>query len=356
MNMSNEDGLLQCEITLTRSCNLRCYFCYTKRFGYNSNDIINYDDLKKIVDFCCDAKTKYIFFCGGEPLLYPNLNKILQYINKKQHCMYTAISTNGILLSDYNLCNKLVDNGIRYIDISMKGKDGVEWSNTTGLDGYLKQTKAIRNLSKLPIEFTCSMVITDESVYSICDRVKIALDNGAKQFSFTFFIDNNNSTITGKEYLFKNNPISLIDSFISQIDLLNSITKEWWVEYSFPMCIYTHKQLDLLNNKLALPCQVHLQNTVCFDTNLYLLPCSMFYEKKIGRLGVDFNSYTEFLEFKKSNIYKQVVSPLIELPSSECDSCSHLELCYGGCPVLWRNYSFKNLKSFLKNSKENFSI
>ena len=59
----------------------------------------------------------------------------------------------------------------------------------TGYDGTEKQHQAIRNLASLPIEFTCSMVITPENVHSFCEAVQIAHDNGAKQFSFTFIID-----------------------------------------------------------------------------------------------------------------------------------------------------------------------
>ncbi|EGX77543.1 hypothetical protein HMPREF9457_03805 [Dorea formicigenerans 4_6_53AFAA] len=41
----------QCTITLTRKCNLRCNFCYAKKTEYIENDIIDYDDLKKVIVF-----------------------------------------------------------------------------------------------------------------------------------------------------------------------------------------------------------------------------------------------------------------------------------------------------------------
>ena len=50
----------QCTITLTRKCNLRCNFCYAKKTEYIENDIIDYDDLKKVIDFCDEARVKYI--------------------------------------------------------------------------------------------------------------------------------------------------------------------------------------------------------------------------------------------------------------------------------------------------------
>ena len=87
--MATESKIKQCTIVLTRECNLRCNFCYVKSAGYMPEDNISYENLKKIVDFCSESKVKYIFFTGGEPLLYPHLIDILQYIKGKQHSMMT---------------------------------------------------------------------------------------------------------------------------------------------------------------------------------------------------------------------------------------------------------------------------
>lgn len=87
------------------------------------------------------------------------------------------------------------------------------------------------------------MVVTRDSVSTFCDAVQAAIDNGTKQFSFTFVIDNNDSIAKDEKYLEKNDPFALIDCFLLQTDRLNSITDDWWIEYSFPLCMYTKKQL-----------------------------------------------------------------------------------------------------------------
>ena len=53
--MPTERIIKQCSIVLTRGCNLRCNFCYVKSTGYVENDRIEYNNLKSIVDFCCEA-------------------------------------------------------------------------------------------------------------------------------------------------------------------------------------------------------------------------------------------------------------------------------------------------------------
>lgn len=346
--MSENDIIKQCSIILTRNCNLRCNFCYAKDAGYCRNDMVSFENIKRIVDFCCDAKVKFIFFTGGEPLMHPEIMDILSYIKKQTHPIITAVASNGIILRDLLFCQKLIDSGLDYIDISMKGRDSQEWVETTGCDGYYLQQEAIRNLASLPIEFTCSMVVTENSVHSLCDSVKAALKNGAKQFSFTFVIDNDDSSEKNIVYLERHNPLKLIDLFISKIDELNSITDDWWIEYSFPMCIYTEKQLSLLEGRLASPCQVHKRNAVTFDTQLNLLPCDMYFNDQIGKLGVDFSNVKEFYALRNQNPYKDVIDTISRLPSEECKQCQYLDECYGGCPVLWKNYSFEELKSFKK--------
>lgn len=341
-----ENSLKQCTVVLTRSCNLRCEFCYVKSAGYSENDKIEYDKLKEIIDFCSEANVKYIFLTGGEPLTYPNLIDILKYIKAKPHPMAIAIATNGIILQDLEFCKTLIDNGVEYIDISMKGNNTKEWIETTGYDGTEAQSKAIQNLADLPIEFTCSIVLTPENIQSFCESVSNAKRNGARQFSFTFVIDNNNISERDYEYLNNHNPVKLISDFVSQIDNLNAITEEWWVEYSFPLCMYTEEQLEILKGKLASPCQIHMKNAVTFNTKMELLPCDMYLQQKLGHLGSDFSSFEEFIELNESENYKKIMDAIQKLPSEDCEACKHLEKCYGGCPVLWRNYSFSAMKKF----------
>lgn len=338
--------LKQCTVVITHDCNLRCKFCYAKKAGYKEDDFVNYTALEKIVDFCCEAGTKYIVFTGGEPLLYPRLMDIIKYIHSREHKMSIAIPTNGILLSNKELCKSLIENGVEYFDISIKGKDPNDWIVQTGHDGSANQLEAIRNLSELPVDFTCSMVVSNENVTTFCDSVETAFDNGAKQMSFTFVIDNNGKETKGISYLKENNPYSLIEKFIEQIDRLNKITNEWWIEYSFPMCFYSEEQLLKLEDKLASPCQVHYGNAVTFDTHLNLLPCDMYISEPTGKFGLDFSTFDEYRAFTNKEKYKTLMKPILNLPSLECNSCRYLEQCYGGCPVLWKNYTYEDVKAF----------
>ena len=100
--MTAEGKIKQCSIVLTRDCNLRCTFCYVKSAGYVADNRIEYDDLKSIVNFCCEAKVKYIFFTGGEPLTYPHLPEILQYIKTRHHLLQLQLQQMVSCLATWN--------------------------------------------------------------------------------------------------------------------------------------------------------------------------------------------------------------------------------------------------------------
>lgn len=337
----------QCTITLTRNCNLRCNFCYAKKTGYVTNELIEYENLKQIVDLCNNAKVKYIVLTGGEPTLYPKLLEIIKYIKSRKHKMIATIATNATKLDDMNYCKQLIESGLDYIDVSLKGKDKLSYATVTGCDYFEQQMKAINNLSQLIIDFTCSMVVTQYNVDTFCEAVKNAYDNGARQFSFTFVIDNEKSIERDLQYLEKHNPFILIESFIAHIDELNSITNgEWWIEYSYPMCVYTEKQLSILKGRLAAPCQIFYRNGITFDGKMNLIPCSMNIENKMGQFKTDFSTLNELNKIMETDIYKSTIDSLNKLPSISCKTCKHLNTCLGGCTFFWEHCSFEAFSEF----------
>lgn len=341
----------QCIITITRNCNLRCSFCYAKQAGYLADEFIGFTSLMKLIDFCSDARVNFVVFTGGEPLLYPEITEALRYIKTRPHKMKSAIPTNGILLSDYEFCRNVIMSGLDYLDISMKGRDSQEWLKVSGQDGFSAQMSAIKNLSSFGADFTCSMVITHENVETFCDTVKQAHASGGRKFSFTFIIDNSDGSDYGIKYLESHNPVELVRKFTSQIDCLEEITSgEWWIEYSFPECIYTEEQLQKLRGHLASPCHVHTGGSLTIDAKMRLIPCSMIFRKVLGEFGEDFSSPSDLADLMNSESYGQIMSSLQGFPSHECESCGHKSSCLGGCPILWKHYSYEDLRAFMQKN------
>jgi len=350
-----EHKLNQCTIALTRNCNLRCGFCYAKCKGYDSFASIDFEHLKQIVDFCEAASVKYVVLSGGEPTLHPDLIRLVKYIKSRKCGLIPTIATNGTTLDDLNVCKALVSAGIEYFDVSLKGCNATQFLRTTGVNLYPKQLAAITNLAALEVDFTCSMVLTPENINNFCVAVNAAKNKGARKFSFTFVIDNERSHEKDVDYLMSHNPMDLVESFVSHFDEVEQITDgEWWIEYSFPLCVYTARQLELLQGRLAAPCQIYERNAVTFDAEMNLLPCSMNIENNIGRFGLDFSTYKEFIDYQTSDRYSHAVTELSETPSRFCLTCKYLSRCCGGCTFFWWNCSFAAFRQFKESLGHKF--
>lgn len=350
-------NLKQCIVTLTRECNLRCSFCYAKKTRYLKEDYISYDDLLRIIDFCNQANVEYIVFTGGEPLLYPDLCKALKYIQNMGYKMRPTIATNGILLKDSKYCNDLVSLGVQYIDVSLKGSNSSEWLRAVGYDYYLEQLSAIKNISNTGINFTCSMIITHDNVHTFCDTVKQVRDCGGHQFSFCFPVDNSYSHDYGMQYLEKYNPITLMDNFLEKANILDDITdREWWLEFNYPLCMFTEMQLDMLEGRMEAPCHVFHMNGITYDTKMRLIPCSMYIEDTYGSFGSDYSTYDEFMKYIQNSSFLTDICDIAQMPSVECHSCSRNEMCKGGCPIFWKHCSFEQFKQYRDKHRTNLLL
>ena len=93
-----ENGLLSLELELSRVCDLRCIYCYAAS-GVALVNEMNLDLILNVIDqaVALGAK-KIIVLGGGEPLIYPHLFEVLEYIRAKD--LICDLFTNGQTLRD----------------------------------------------------------------------------------------------------------------------------------------------------------------------------------------------------------------------------------------------------------------
>ena len=103
---------LQINLELSRNCNLKCTFCPREEAIQYGN--IDFEVAKKIIDEATHLRKPTVFglHMWGEPLLNPDIFKIIKYI-KQSHCGHrVTLTTNGFLLSSQratSLLNAQVD-------------------------------------------------------------------------------------------------------------------------------------------------------------------------------------------------------------------------------------------------------
>jgi len=107
-------GLLSLELELSRACNLRCIYCYASSGKALENEL-SLEDIFGVVDQAAElGARKIIVLGGGEPLMYPNLFDVIDYIRSKG--IEVDLFTNGTLI-DRKTADRLFR---RNVAISMK--------------------------------------------------------------------------------------------------------------------------------------------------------------------------------------------------------------------------------------------
>jgi radical SAM protein with 4Fe4S-binding SPASM domain len=305
----------------------------------------------QIIGFCEDAQEKDLILLGGEPTIYPNIKEVLSICSQKN--FRTTIVTNGIAFKNEQTLKEFYDAGMTGVDISVKASSDLEYKEVTGVAAFSDVLLAINNIHRLGKDFSCSMVITTESVDTFVEGVRTIFANGCKKVNLSFAYDFNIEENKNPNWLVENNPYSLVRRFCAHVDELNEITGgNWSMETGFPLCIYSEDQLSKMKENLMSCCQLIEGNGILFDTDLSLIPCNTMFKLKCGKLGKDFSTYNEFIDWKNNGVCKATFDALRSVPSEKCLTCPDLQYCGGGCVCFWTNCSFEDLESQKEYLKE----
>jgi MoaA/NifB/PqqE/SkfB family radical SAM enzyme len=164
-----DDLPIWAQLNITWKCNLDCAYCSEYD---NSKDHIAYEDLIPRIDKIKELGTLHCDLIGGEPLLHPDLARLMRYVTH-HHRMTTGMTTNGFLLTEDKL-KELMDCGMGRIQMSVDG--------LTPKPGTPKSLKTLRKkiemVSRHPIWFRVNTVICDQTVDEVEAVAKLCFDLG----------------------------------------------------------------------------------------------------------------------------------------------------------------------------------
>ena len=118
-------------VSVTDRCNLRCVYCMPPE-GVESiphSEILTFDEIERVCRIGARLGITRIRLTGGEPLARRNLPELLGRIKKLEGIEQVALTTNGILLSDY--INELVSAGMDGVNISIDTLDEKKYRDLT---------------------------------------------------------------------------------------------------------------------------------------------------------------------------------------------------------------------------------
>lgn len=341
-----------CWITLNRACNLRCSFCYTNRLGFKKDFDMKYDDYLKIIDFCKQANIHSVTLIGGEPTVYPYFFKCVEELVKNN--IDFVVVTNGVLFSDDDYLKKAIDSGLDkagVVSLSVKDVDEKWYKTTTGVAAYNKTLKAYKNLKKNNIRTAFSFVVTPENVDRYLKCIEDFYDESDSHFvGISICYDFNETKNKDPYHLEKMNYPLFLHHFVQTVPELERITGGHWnLQCGVPRCLIAQNDLKVIGKHTYVGCQLIDGWGIVFDSDLSMIPCNSSFGIRLGKLGVDFSNFDEFIKYCEEKNYKETMKYLRSLPSSECLDCKLLTSCKGGCNAYWSQFGFEDLKEYLKN-------
>ncbi len=141
-------------ISVTDRCDLRCIYCTQRAVPRLSHyDILRYEEIYRVVQAAARLGVKSLRITGGEPLMRPNLSKLVDLLVQVGGIDDISLTTNGTLLSKY--AAELKEAGLKRVNISLDTFKADRFKYITGSDklkDVLSSIEAAKKTQLTPVK------------------------------------------------------------------------------------------------------------------------------------------------------------------------------------------------------------
>lgn len=189
MNISNDIEqkypLNQLYFYLTEGCNLRCRHCWIApkfQTGERSYPVLSLDLFRSIVKQAKPLGLSGVKLTGGEPLMHPDINGILEHIRRED--LNLTVETNGVLCT-LEIAQKMAGCKNPFVSVSLDGADAPTHEWVRGVSGCFDKTlQGIRNLVDAGLRPQIIMSIMQRNKDHMERLVRLAETLGAESVKF----------------------------------------------------------------------------------------------------------------------------------------------------------------------------
>ncbi len=170
---------------LTEGCNLACRHCWVApkyQFGGHSYPALPIDTFRSIVEQAKPLGLSGVKLTGGEPLLHPQIDEILELV--RTDALRLTVETNGVLCTP-ELAQKMAACENPSIAVSLDGANAETHEWIRGVSGCYEATlEGIRNLVKVGLKPQLIMSIMRHNMDQMEAVVRLAELLGAGSVKF----------------------------------------------------------------------------------------------------------------------------------------------------------------------------
>lgn len=327
-------------LTVNRSCNLRCGWCYAKESDFTAEEM-TLEVAKGAIEIYNGLRIKNVMLIGGEPTIHPQLLDIVRLIHQAE--LNPLLVTNGIRFSDANFAKAATAAGLSRAIVSLKGADENQYQLLTGRSVFALVQEGIKNLISCNLRCTVSITIGADTFANFDEILEAAVKSGAKQIS----VNMERPVIIGNR-TYANDRIAprrmaeWVTNIYSKIKKCGVRTA---IKIGIPFCLFTEEFIEtmLKEDCLISGCQLLRGNGIIFDQRGKLLPCHHFCSYSLGQLGNDFATSADYLSFRQREDIALFYGKAGACPHRACVECKYWKICGGGCRIHWLHWGADEL-------------
>jgi len=170
---------------LTQGCNLRCRHCWIAPKYQTEATIwpsVEYELFKDIVSQGMELGLSGVKLTGGEPLIHPDIEKILDHIHETG--LRLTIETNGVKCTP-RIVEKIVKNKGSFVSVSLDGADAEIHEWVRGVPGSFNAAlEGVRNLVKAGLRPQIIMSVMRRNADQLEAVVRLAEMENAESVKF----------------------------------------------------------------------------------------------------------------------------------------------------------------------------
>jgi radical SAM protein with 4Fe4S-binding SPASM domain len=301
------------DLALTYRCNNACAHCYNAR--PRSFPELTTSQWFNILDQLWEIGIPHIVFTGGEPTLRDDLPLLVAHAEKNGQI--TGINTNGRRLQDAAFLQSLVDAGLDHVQITIESHlPEVHNALTGSLDGWNQTVAGIKNALTTSLYVMTNSTLLQQNSPHLSGLLEFLADLGVPTIGLNALIYSGRGATVGSGLP--------EDELPSLLNLSRAFTEKsgqrliWYTPTQY--CHFDPVLLDLG----VKGCTAARYN-MCIEPDGSVIPCQSYYQS-LGNITIQpWKSIWEH-PLAISLRERQNSSP-------ECQFCSFLSECGGGCPL-----------------------
>lgn len=311
-------------IVITEKCNLNCSYCFANDIVNKEIKEISQEDFIKAIEFIKgEKKDCTVGIIGGEPLLHPNFDGLMEILCQDDNITNVHIFTNGILIDKY--IDQLQDSKFSFL-INVNNPEVI---------GKTNYERIRKNIALLKTAFNKS------------DRITLGLNIYGIDLDYSYYlnlIDEFGFKHARISIVVEKNNVNALSRFQKYNQTVFNLIKELWkrkILFRFdcnypPNCAWDKTQqlkIELIQQNLE-SWGVNLDRACCKPVidilpDLYAIRC--FGLSKSSRVRIkDFSTITQLYDYYVQEFDSKVFE---SCPYELCQTCDQFlnKKCHAGC-------------------------